>query len=119
MSIKIKILKENKKRIDESLVDLLADGAMLAAIATALGVSVVMLRSALSGKKGDASMIAVQNVRDRIAQLEAEVETNSRNSRRGDPPMDGADMKVPVLTPAKKRELKIKAARKRMMQAKS
>jgi len=119
MSIKIKILKEDKKRIDESLTDLLADGAMLAAIATALGVSVVMLKAALSGQKGDASMIAVQNVRDRIAQLEAEVEANSRNSRRGDPPMDGADMKVPVLSPAKERELKIKAARKRMMQADS
>ena len=63
MSIKIKILKEDKKRIDESLTDLLADGAMLAAIATALGVSVVMLKAALSGQKGDASMIAVQNVR--------------------------------------------------------
>ena len=31
MSIKVKILKEDVKRIDESLVDLLADGAMLAA----------------------------------------------------------------------------------------
>ena len=108
MSIKVKILRENKKqKLDESLVDILSDPATMISLAAALGVSVVALKGLLSGDSGDASEDALRNARAGIEKRIAQASIG----RPPDPPTDdGAEL---AASPRKRAELELKRLKMR------